>query len=115
MTRNTGATYKLRVPDDVSKHAIYFTIVGEPEVEWFFINSKSMESFQWITALMVAWSSELEAGVSIEKIIADMKNTFQPGGAYYIGNSVLKGEVSSIVHHMGLVLERHVGQVRKKN
>lgn len=107
ITQNTGATYKFRVPG-VSDHAIYFTIVGEPDVEWFFVNSKSMESFQWITALMVAWSSELSAGVSINKIIADMKHTFQPGGSYFIEESMLKGEVSSVVHHMGLILEWHV-------
>lgn len=34
VTKNDGATYKLRSPG-ISDHALYFTIVGKPNVEWF--------------------------------------------------------------------------------
>ena len=72
-------TYKFSPPEDISPHAGYFTIAGDPP-EAFFINSKDMKSFQWITALMTSWSRQLEADVPIMDIIDDMKETFQPGG-----------------------------------
>lgn len=99
-----STTYKLNC--GCSDHAVYFTIVSneEYEPEALFINSKEMKSFQWITALMTSYSRQLMAGISVNNLVKDMKETFDPNGAYYLqdGSGV---EVSSIVHHLGLILE----------
>ena len=107
-----SATYKFHSPG-VSDHAGYFTIVGSPIPEAFFLNSKNMDSFQWITALMTSYSKLIDAGVPIESIIKSMKDTFQPGGSYFIQGT--GQEVNSVVHHLGLILERHVQHIRSYN
>jgi len=102
-----SSTYKIVVPEHISKHSGYFTIVGEFEPEAFFLNSKEMISFQWVVALMTSFSRQVSAGVPVENIIKDMKSTFDPNGAYYIPSS--NGvQVNSIIHHLGLVLEKHM-------
>ncbi len=106
--REDNATYKIKPPENISRHAIYFTVVGVPVPEHFFIDCKEMASFQWIVSLTTAWSRQIEAGVAIDKIINDMKETFDPGGAYIIPGT--KHEVPSIVHHMGLLLEEHCNE-----
>lgn len=98
-------TYKLRAPG-ISEHAIYFIIVGYPKPEAFFINSKEMSSFQWVTALMVSFSRQLESGTPVENIIKDMVDTFDPKGSYFIPDGSGR-EVNSIVHHLGLILEQY--------
>ena len=50
VTITISRTYKIDAPG-ITGHAIYFTIVGD-KPEAFFINSKEMESFQWVIALM---------------------------------------------------------------
>lgn len=103
--REPNKTYKIEPPDNISRDAIYFTVVGVPVPEAFFVDCKRMESFQWVVSLMTAWSRQIEAGVAIENIINDMKETFDPGGRYIIPGT--NHEVPSIVHHMGLLLEEH--------
>jgi len=104
-----SVTYKLRTPG-ISEHAIYFTIVGSLIPEAFFINSKEMHSFQWVTALMTSYSLLLKTGTSIDVIIKDMKNTFDPNGAYIIPDGTNR-EAHSVVHHLGLILEQHCNKV----
>ncbi len=105
MNQKQSTTYKLRT--GVSDHALYFIIVGDKKPSAFFINSKELESFQWITALMTAYHREINAGVKIESIIKDMKESFDPNGKYIIpdGSGV---QVNSVIHHLGLVLEKHI-------
>jgi len=104
-------TYKLRAPD-ISEYAIYFTIVGDNEPEAFFVNSKEMNSFQWVTALMTAYSRQMSRGAPIEEIIEDMKDTFDPNGKYIIPDGSGR-EAHSVIHHMGLILEQHVSQSKE--
>jgi len=99
-------TYKVKVPENISEHSAYFIIVGEPP-EMFFFNSKEMNSFQWIVALMTSYTRQIRAEVDIETIIEDMKRTFDPGGAYIIPDGTGR-KVSSTVHHLGLILEKHI-------
>jgi len=101
-----SATYAVMVPDNISDHKGYFTIVGEFEPESFFLNSKEMGSYQWVTALMTSFSRQMAAGVPIENIISDMKGTFDPNGSYFIPGSGI--EVNSIIHHLGIILENHM-------
>ncbi len=104
-TELSSITYKLRAPG-VSEHAIYFTIVGD-KPDALFINSKSMESFQWITALMTSYSRQIDSGASINNIINDMKETFNPDGSYIIPDGSGR-KVHSLVHHLGLILDEHI-------
>ena len=109
---NPSKTYKLTPPNDVSRHAIYFTVVDAPipirlrTPSAFFVNCKEMDSFQWVTGLMTSWSRQLKAGVPIKEIIDDMKETFDPKGSYFLSDGSGR-RVNSIVHHMGLLLEGH--------
>lgn len=103
---NPNKTYKLETPG-ISDHAIYFTIVGDETPEAFFIDSKEMSSFQWITALMTSYSRQLELGRPIEDLIEDMKETFDPNGKYIIPDGTSR-EAHSVVHHLGLILEQHI-------
>ena len=99
-------TYKLRAPG-VSDHAIYFIIVGKDSPSEFFINSKEMASFQWVTALMTSYSRLIDAGVDVREIIKDMKGTFDPNGSYIIPDGSGR-EAHSIVHNLGLIFEAHI-------
>jgi hypothetical protein len=104
--RLDSKTYKLRAPQ-ISDYAIYFTIVGEGTPVAFFVNSKEMKSFQWVTALMTSYSRQLKQGTPIEEVIHDMHETFDPAGKYVIPDGSGR-EVNSLVHHLGLILEQHV-------
>jgi len=103
-----STTFKLRAPG-VSEHAIYFTIVGETEPKAFFVNSKEMASFQWITALMTSYSKHLKQGVDVKELIRDMKCTFDPKGSYIIPDGS-NTQVPSIVAHFGILLEKWLKQ-----
>jgi len=92
-------TYKIKAIDGSMKHAVYFTIADN----WLFVNCKEMSSFQWISALMTSYSRQLKAGVPVADLVADMKNTFDPNGSYLTQD----GSMPSLVHHMGLLLERY--------
>lgn len=104
-----NSTYKFKA-DGVSDHAIYFTIVGKPKPIWFFVNSKEMESFQWVVALMASYSTQLKLGADIRNIIEDMKESAQPNGSYM---SKEFGLVHSILNHLGLLLEKHLDNIGK--
>jgi len=86
-------------------HAIYFTVVGGRSPRWLFVNCKSMINYQWVTALMTAYSVQLSNGIPVDKVIQQMKETFSPGGSCPIpGTSRM---APSIVYMLGLLLERH--------
>lgn len=107
MKRNS-ITYKLVIPG-ADEHRIYFTIVGDDpkNPEAFFVNSKSMHYFQWVTALMTSYSRQMQAGIPIADIIDDMKNTFDPNGKYIMQDGTGR-VVNSIIHHLGLILEEYI-------
>jgi hypothetical protein len=110
-------TYKLRSPV-LTNHAIYFTIGGSsiPCIDAnmprsFFINSKEIKSlsFALMTAVVTQISRRLEEGALIEKVINDMKETFEPDGSYFLEDGTGR-RVNSLIHHLGLILEQHVDE-----
>lgn len=105
-------TYKMRVPGEEEQVA-YFTIVGENTPEAFFVNSKSMANFQWITALMTSYSRQIAHGVPIDSILDDMINTFDPKGKYIIPDGSGR-QANSIVHHLGLILKSHMDDLKNR-
>lgn len=84
--------------------AFYFTVVFDEgnKVCALFFNSKEMEGYHWITALMTSYTRSLRAG-RIKSTIKDMKSNFSVHGKYHATGL---GEVNSIVHHLGLLLEQ---------
>jgi len=102
-------TYKLRIPN--CEHALYFTVAGTPVPTMLFVNCKDMRSFEWLTALMTAYSRQLRAGVLVSDIIGDMSETFDPHGGYMIPDGSGR-KAHSLIHHLGLILEQHIDEIR---
>jgi hypothetical protein len=99
----SGKTYKLKTP--LSEHALYITIndlEGRPFE--LFINSKSMEHFQWVVALTRLVSAVFRHGGEVNFLIEELRSVFDPKGGYFA-----KGHyVPSLVAAIGDVLERHL-------
>lgn len=92
-----GVTFKFRVPN-ISEQAVYFTVTDEPA---FFVNSKDMPSFQWLTALMISWSRQIKEGVPPAVVIEDMLGVFDPTGRSWIDCESGSYQANSVVAHLG--------------
>lgn len=108
-----GSTYKIKPPVEDGS-AIYITIndviVNEgTENEHkrpfeIFLNSKNMDSFQWISAITRLISSVFRKGGDITFLVEELRNVHQPNGGYY-----QKGKFyTSIVAEIAEVLEKHM-------
>lgn len=109
-----GSTYKVRTPEHVSEHALYITINDvilnegtEHEIRRpfeVFINSKSMDHFQWIVALTRIMSAVFRKGGDITFLVEELRSVFDPRGGYWN-----KGKfVPSLIAEIGDVIERHL-------
>ena len=107
-----GATYKIKSP--LVEHALYVTIndiVLNPGTEHelrrpfeIFVNSKSMEHFQWIVALTRIMSAVFRKGGDVTFLVEELKAVFDPrGGAWMQGKYI-----PSILAAIGGVIERHM-------
>lgn len=112
-----GSTYKLKVPDHVSSHAMYITINDvilnegtEHELRRpfeVFINSKNLEHYQWIVALTLIMSAVFRKGGDITFLVEELKSVFDPRGGYWN-----KGKyVPSIIAEIGNVIEHHLIEI----
>lgn len=103
-----STTYSVHYPGVTS--AVYLTICCNEagKVRSFFVNSKHMEDFHWVIALMTSYTRQLGAGVPVRSIIQDMKESFSPRGPV-----VLKGgiEAHSIINYFGTLVEREVDRI----
>ncbi len=108
----SGKTYKLKSP--VYEAALYITIndlvlnVGTPEEKTvpfeIFINSKAMDSFQWIVSLTRMISAVFRKGGDVAFIVDELSSVCDPRGGYW-----KKGKyISSIVAEIGTVVESHL-------
>lgn len=108
-----GSTYKVKTP--VSEHSLYITIndivlnqdtdheVRRPyEV---FINSKSMEHFQWVIALTRVISAVFRKGGDITFMVEELSSVYDPNGGYYKKGGVF---MPSLVAEIGAVIEKHM-------
>ncbi len=109
-----GSTYKLKVPEHVSEHAMYITINDivlnegtEHELRRpfeVFINTKNLDHFQWIVALTVIMSAVFRKGGDITFLVDELRSVFDPRGGYWS-----KGKYkASIIAEIGDVIERHL-------
>ncbi len=109
-----GSTYKLKVPEHVSEHAMYITIndiVLNEGTEHeqrrpfeVFINSKNLDHFQWIVALTRIMSAVFRKGGDITFLVEELRSVFDPRGGYWNQGKYMP----SIIAEIGDVIERHL-------
>ena len=110
-----GSTYKIKTP--LTEHALYVTVndlVLNPGTEHekrrpfeIFINSKSMEHFQWIVALTRIISAVFRKGGDVTFMVEELRSVFDPRGGYF-----KKGRYTpSLVAELGDVIECHLKMI----
>lgn len=117
-----GQTYKIKSP--LVEHALYVTIndiilnEGTPHEQRrpfeIFINSKSMEHFQWIVCLTRILSAVFRKGGDVVFLIEEMKAVFDPKGGYFKSGGIY---MPSVVAELGYVVEQHllsIGMIQPK-
>lgn len=108
-----GRTYKIK--PNILNHALYLTINDiilnegtEHESRQpfeIFINSKEMESYQWIVALTRLVSAVWRKGGDATFMVEELKSIFDPNGGYF--SIKRQGKVPSLVAEIGMVIEEH--------
>ena len=111
-----GSTYKIKSP--LVEHAIYVTIndivlnAGSEHEQRrpfeIFINSKSMEHFQWIVALTRIMSAVFRKGGDVTFLVEEMKAVFDPKGGYFKAGGVY---MPSLVAELGMIVEDHLKSI----
>jgi hypothetical protein len=111
-----GSTYKIKTP--LVEHAMYVTIndiVLNPGTEHelrrpfeVFINSKSMDHFQWIVALTRIMSAVFRKGGDVTFLVDEMRAVFDPRGGYFKAGGVY---MPSLVAEIGAVVEEHLKSI----
>lgn len=109
-----GSTYKLKTPEHVSEHSLFITINDVLLNEGtdhesrrpfeIFINSKSLEHYQWIVALTRIISAVFRKGGDCTFLVEELRSVFDPKGGYWN-----KGKyVPSLIAEIGNVIEQHL-------
>ena len=111
-----GSTYKIKSP--LVEHAMYVTIndivlnAGTDHEQRrpfeVFINSKSMEHFQWIVALTRIMSAVFRKGGDVTFLVEEMKAVFDPKGGYFKAGGVY---MPSLVAELGMIIEEHLKSI----
>jgi hypothetical protein len=111
-----GSTYKIKSP--LVEHAMYVTIndivlnAGSEHEQRrpfeVFINSKSMEHFQWIVALTRIMSAVFRKGGDVTFLVEEMKAVFDPKGGYFKAGGVY---MPSLVAELGSIVEDHLKSI----
>ena len=108
-----GSTYKVKTP--LSEHALYITIndiILNPDTEHelrrpfeIFINSKSMDHFQWVVALTRVISAVFRKGGDATFLVDELKGVFDPKGGYFKRGGRF---MPSLVAEIGEAIEHHM-------
>lgn len=111
-----GSTYKVKTP--LSEHAMYITIndlVLNPNTPHeqrrpfeIFINSKSMDHFQWIVALTRIISAVFRKGGDSTFLVEELRSVFDPKGGYFKKGGKY---MPSLVAEIGDVIESHLRMI----
>ena len=111
-----GSTYKIKSP--LVEHAMYVTIndivlnAGNQHEHRrpfeVFINSKSMDHFQWIVALTRIMSAVFRKGGDVTFLVDEMKAVFDPKGGYFKAGGVY---MPSLVAELGMIIEDHLKSI----
>lgn len=99
----SGKTYKI-AKSPLSESALYVTINDHEGLPFeFFLNSKDMRHYQWITSLTRVVSAIFRKGGDCTFLIEELKSIYDPNGGYF-----RKGKyIPSLVAEIGEVLEQH--------
>ena len=116
--RLMGTTYKLKTPEHVSEHSLFITIndiiLNEGTVHEtrrpfeIFINSKSLEHYQWIVALTRIISAVFRKGGDVTFLVEEMRSVFDPKGGYFKKGGKY---MPSLVAEIGDVIESHMRSI----
>lgn len=111
-----GSTYKVKTP--VSDHAMYVTIndiilnEGTQHEQRrpfeIFINSKSLDHYQWIVALTRVMSAVFRKGGDVTFIVDELKAVFDPRGGYWQPGGTF---MPSIIADLGHIVEKHLIEI----
>lgn len=113
----SGKTYKIQPA--IMDEPMYVTINdaefdGQLRPVEIFVNSRNVQSFQWINVLMRMLSAQLQQpGPFPEFVISELMESYDPQGGYFVPKV---GRVNSVAAHIGLVLRGHcerLGLVKK--
>jgi hypothetical protein len=110
-----GSTYKIKTP--LTEHALYVTIndivlnAGTEHQKYrpfeIFINSKSMDHFQWVVALTRVISAVFRKGGDVTFLVEELRSVFDPRGGYF-----KRGKYTpSLVAELGDVIECHLRSI----
>lgn len=111
-----GSTYKIKTP--LSEHALYVTIndvilnqgtdheARQPYE--IFINSKSMDQFQWVVALTRVISAVFRKGGDVCFLVEELKAVFDPQGGYFKKGGKF---MPSLVAEIGESIESHMKMI----
>lgn len=101
-----GRTYKIKPP--TIEEAVYITInIHDGRPVEVFINSKHMESFQWVNTLTRFLAAVLQNPCEEFPAFAiqELKNSYDPRGGYFIPRSSVW--VNGVVSHIGHIVEAY--------
>jgi hypothetical protein len=111
-----GSTYKIKTP--LTEHALYVTIndvVLNPGTRHelrrpfeVFINSKSMDHFQWIVALTRIISAVFRKGGDVTFLVEELRSVFDPRGGYFKKGGKY---MPSLVAEIGDAIECHMKMI----
>lgn len=100
----SGETYKVKTP--LYEHALYITVTNRDGRPFeMFVNSKSMEHFQWIVALTRVISAVFRHGGEVSFLVEELRSVFDPKGGYFKKGG---GYTPSLVAEIGDVLAQHL-------
>ncbi len=104
----TGSTYKI-TPTSLDS-ALYITINnielnGKRRPYEIFINTKSVEAFEWVTIFTRLVSAVWRNGGNYDFLTKEMLATFAPNGGYFQKGH---GYIPSLVAHIGIIIEGHL-------
>ncbi len=112
-----GTTYKLKTPEHVSEHSLFITINDlvlnegtQHEMRRpfeIFINSKSLEHYQWIVALTRIISAVFRKGGDSTFLVDELRSVFDPKGGYWNNGKY----VPSLIAEIGNVIELHLKEI----
>ena len=111
-----GTTYKIKPP--IAEHAMYITINDillnegtdheSRQPYEVFINSKSMEHFQWVIALTRVISAVFRKGGDVTFLVEELRSVYDPNGGYFKKGGVF---MPSIVAEIGYAIEDHMKHI----
>ena len=111
-----GSTYKIKTP--LSEHALYVTIndvILNQDTDHearqpyeIFINSKSMDQFQWVVALTRVISAVFRKGGDVTFLVEELMSVFDPRGGYFKKGGKY---MPSLVAEIGDAIETHMRMI----